>query len=73
MEDCKIFIKFLRLAQKHFKKEREIDFYADKIGITSEDLVKIIQETSDSNLLEWLEVMEKVEAESMLTNNQCQE
>lgn len=61
MEDAKIFVRFLRLAQKNFNDEREIDFYTVRLGITPDDLTRIIWETSESCFPEWLEIMQKVE------------
>ncbi len=68
MEDVKLFIKFLKLAQRNFKNERSINFYAEKLGVTSEELSRVIWDTSDSSLSEWMDVLEKLEAE---TGNCC--
>ncbi len=64
MEDMKLFIRFLKSVQKNFKDERRIEFYAGELGIGPEDLTRIIKESSDSSLPEWIEVMEKSETGS---------
>jgi hypothetical protein len=58
MKDTRIFISFLKLAQKHFRSERSVAFYADKLGIAPDELSRIIWDASDSTLFEWLDVME---------------
>ena len=37
--------KFLHLVQKHYKKERGLEFYADKMCITSKHLSRVLRET----------------------------
>ncbi len=60
MEEVKLFIRFLKLVKKYFRKEHSIDFYAKKLGVEAEELSRIIWETSDSNLLDWIKLLEKV-------------
>lgn len=64
MKDVKIFMEFLKLAQMYFKKERSISFYAGKLGLSPDELSRIIWDTSDSTLPEWLDVMERVDVEN---------
>ncbi len=64
MEDVKVFTRFLRLAQKNFRNERSIKFYAEKLGITPKELSRVIWDTSDSTLPEWLDVMERIQVEN---------
>ncbi len=59
-KDVKVFVEFLRLAQKNCQNRRSIDFYAEKLQITSEELSRIIWDASDSTLSEWLDVMEQI-------------
>ncbi len=61
MEEARIFVKFLRLVQEKFKDEHDVDFYAVRLGITPDELTRIIWETSESTLPEWLDIMEKSE------------
>ncbi len=58
MKDINILKEFLKLAQKYFRRERSVEFYACKLGISPEELSRIIWNTSDSTLSEWLAVME---------------
>ncbi len=64
MEDVRVFIKFLKLVQKNFKGERNIEFYAGELGVSSEELSRIIMETTNSTPDEWLEIMEKTNSEN---------
>ncbi len=63
MKDVKVFMGFLKLAQRYFKNERGVTFYAGKLGITPDELSRIIWDTSDSTLPEWLDVMERIDVE----------
>jgi hypothetical protein len=63
MKDIKVFMRFLKLAQRYFENERGIAFYAGKLGITPDELSRIIWDTSDCTLPEWLDVMEKIYVE----------
>ena len=38
--------KFLNLIERHHKKERGLEFYADELSLTSKHLSKVIKETS---------------------------
>lgn len=64
MDDVKIFVRFLSLVQKNFRNERGIEFYAGKLGLASEELSRVIWDTSSSTLPEWLDVVERIKAEA---------
>ncbi len=57
--DVTLFVNFLRLVKKYFRKEQDIRFYANKLEVAPEELSRIIWETSDSDLKEWIELMEQ--------------
>ena len=38
--------KFLNLIERHHKRERGLEFYANELSLTSKHLSKVIKETS---------------------------
>ncbi len=60
MKDVRIFVRFLLLAQKNFAEEQNTDFYAGKLGITTDELLRIIRDTSENTLSGWLKVMSNI-------------
>lgn len=51
----KLFNDFIRLLNKYAKREREVQFYADKLGITPKYLSTITIEYSRKNASKWIE------------------
>lgn len=51
----KIFNDFIKLLNKHANREREVQFYADKLGITPKYLSTITIEYSNTNASKWIE------------------
>ncbi len=64
MEDVRIFVRFLRLAQKNFRNEWSLEFYAGKLELAPKELSRIIWDTSSSTLPEWLDVLKRIDMES---------
>ena len=58
--------KYLNLIERHHKKERGLDFYADKMCITSKHLSKVIKETSGKNAVDLIEEHVALEAKALL-------
>ena len=58
--------KFLRLVQIHYKEERGLKFYADKLCITSGYLSKVIKETSGKPANDWIDEHVSLEAKALL-------
>ncbi|PXV66283.1 AraC-like DNA-binding protein [Dysgonomonas alginatilytica] len=46
--------QLLRLLLTHYREERSVAFYADKMCLTSKYLSKIIKEISGKSILEWI-------------------
>ena len=46
--------KFLNLVQIHYKKERGLNFYANKMCLTPKHLSKVIKENSNRSANEWI-------------------
>ena len=58
--------KFLNLVQTHFKEERGLEFYADKLCITSAYLSKIIKQTTNKPANDWIDDHVALEAKALL-------
>ena len=59
---------FLKLVQKHYKQERSIRFYADKLCITSKYLYVIVKNASGKSARQWIDDYVILEAKSLLTS-----
>jgi len=57
---------FLDLVQKHYKQERNINFYADKLCLTSKYLTTIIRKTSGKTAGEWIDEYVVTESKALL-------
>lgn len=62
----KIFNTFMELAQRHFKKERTIGFYADKMCLTPKYLSQVIRRVSGRYAGEWIDDYVILEAKALL-------
>lgn len=58
--------KFLKLVEKHYKKERGIIFYADKLSITPKYLSSLVKENTGKFANEWIDSYVILEAEALL-------
>ena len=58
--------KFLRLVQIHYKDERGLEFYANKLCITTGYLSKVIKETSRKPANDWIDEHITLEAKALL-------
>ncbi len=58
--------EFLTYAKANFKKQRSIDFYADKLCLTPKYLSKVIKETSGKSATEWINNLVILEAKALL-------
>jgi len=47
--------KFISLASEHFKKHRDISFYADKLCMTNKYLSALLKQETGMTALEWIE------------------
>lgn len=61
-----ILSQFTELVEKHYKKERELTFYAEKMFITPKHLSQAIKEFTNRNALNIIEEYVISEAKSML-------
>jgi AraC-like DNA-binding protein len=58
--------KFLNLVQIHYKQERGLNFYAEKMCITPKHLAKVIKENSTRSANEWIDEYVVLMAKALL-------
>ena len=58
--------RFLDFVQKHYKEERSVGFYADKLCLTPKYLSTVIQQTSGKTAAEWIDQHIALEAKALL-------
>lgn len=61
--------KFIELVQEHYRKERLIGFYADKLCITPKYLSKLVKEHTGRSAGEWIENHVILDARAMLQSS----
>ena len=61
---------FLAMAEKHYKTEQEVGFYADKLFLTPKYLSQLIKQNTGKSVNEWIEdyIMLETKALLKLTN-----
>lgn len=64
-----IFQRFLRLLFSHYKKERTIKFYAEKLFLTPSHLTKVIRGASQKTVSQWIDEMVIMSAKAMLKSS----
>ncbi|MDE6295550.1 MAG: helix-turn-helix domain-containing protein [Muribaculaceae bacterium] len=60
--------KFLRLVQENFRKERFLDYYADRLELTPKHLSRIIKQHTGFTAVEWINRYIILEAKVMLSS-----
>lgn len=58
--------KFLSLVQQHFKKERFLDFYADKLEVSGKHLSRTVKEATGFTAVDWIDRFVILEAKVLL-------
>jgi YesN/AraC family two-component response regulator len=58
--------KYLNLVQTHYKAERGLEFYANKLCVTPKHLSKVIKATSDKPANDWIDEHVALEAKALL-------
>ena len=58
--------RFLDFVQKHYKEERSVGFYADKLCLTPKYLSTVIRQTSGKTAAEWIDQHIALEAKALL-------
>lgn len=65
-----IFEAFIELLTRNEATERNLAYYADKIGITSNYLSKIVKEYTGRTAIEWIDEYVIFEAKTMIKHTQ---
>ncbi|MDR2927705.1 MAG: hypothetical protein LBV41_05850 [Cytophagaceae bacterium] len=58
--------KFIQLVQTHYKQLRNIEFYANKLCLTSKHLTRVIKETTGKTANGWIDERMILEAKALL-------
>ncbi|MDR1339157.1 MAG: helix-turn-helix domain-containing protein [Prevotellaceae bacterium] len=58
--------KFLDLVQTHYREQRELSFYADRLCLTPKHLSKVVRETSGTTANGWIDKHVILEAKALL-------
>ena len=61
--------RFIALVEEHYREERLIGFYADKLCITPKYLSKLVKENTGRSAGEWIESHVILEARAMLQSS----
>jgi len=61
--------RFIQLLQQNFKKERFLDFYAEKLGISAKHLSRTVKQQTGYTAVEWIERYVVLEAKVMLRSS----
>ena len=64
-----IHMKFMALLFEHYKTERSVKFYADKLYLTPKYFSKVINETSEKPVLDWIDEMVVMAAKALLKSS----
>ena len=64
-----IFEKYMREVLKHYKTERSVAFYADKLCLTAKHLSSVVKEMSGKTASEWIERFVILEARALLKSS----
>ena len=61
--------QFLELVKSNFKRERQLQFYADKMCITTRYLSRIVKECTGASASDWIERYVVLEARALLKSS----
>lgn len=61
--------QFLRLAQKHFRQERFLEFYAQKLEVSPKHLSRTVKAQTGYTAVEWIEKFVILEAKVLLKSS----
>ena len=58
--------KFLHLMESHYREQRGLEFYANKLCITPKHFAKVIKETTQKSANDWIDERVTLEAKALL-------
>ena len=61
--------QFLDLAEKHYKTERQVKFYADKVNLTTKYLSQIVKTETGKSVNDWIDDYVILEAKALLKSS----
>lgn len=61
--------QFLQLVQQNFRKERFLEFYADKLNVTAKHLSRTVKKQTGYTAVEWIERYVVLEAKVLLKSS----
>lgn len=61
--------KFISLVQQHFKKERFLEFYANKLEVSTKHLSRTVKETTGFTAVDWIDRFVILEAKVLLKSS----
>ena len=64
-----LFHRFIRLVNKHSRKERNVQFYADQLYLTPHYLSNVIQQVSGQTVMQWINQAITLEAKVLLKHS----
>lgn len=64
-----IHMRFMALLFEYYKTERSVQFYADKMSLTTKYFARIIKETSGKPVSEWIDEMVIMAAKALLKSS----
>ncbi|MCD8393339.1 MAG: helix-turn-helix domain-containing protein [Bacteroidales bacterium] len=64
-----LFYKFLTLVERHYKEERSVAFYADKMCVSAKHLSAVVKESSGRTAGDWIDSYVILEAKMMLSGS----
>lgn len=58
--------RFINLVQQNFKKERFLDFYAEKLEVSTKHLSRTVKEATGFSAVDWIDRLVILEAKVLL-------
>ena len=65
-----LFERFIRYVSEHYKEERSVSYYADKMFLTPKHLSTVVKEVSGKTAGEWIDSLVILEAKAMLKSSE---
>jgi AraC-like DNA-binding protein len=65
-----VFEQFLRVLSETFRKERSVNYYANKLFLTSKHLSRVVKEISGKTAGEWIDDFVILEAKALLRSSE---
>lgn len=60
--------EFISLVEKNYREHRDLDYYAESLGLTSKHISKVVKQSSGKSATEWIEKYVTLDAVAQLTS-----